>query len=171
MNMSNPDGRSAKISPDEWERIARYVTGEAGPGEAEITRRWVQADSHRVEIVRLLESIVRNVDREDSSATAVDVESALSRVKARFGEAKVLPFSSPAGGDESRRSLIALLKVAAAGVIIIVCGAPNSTPTVGRSRHPLASAGSSCCGTVPRCCSVRQADSWWRNPEMTSSVW
>ncbi|HTD83164.1 MAG TPA: hypothetical protein VK648_05170, partial [Gemmatimonadaceae bacterium] len=82
--MSNPDGRSAKISPDEWERIARYVTGEAGPGEAEITRRWVQADSHRVQIVRLLESIVRNVDREDSSATAVDVESALSRVKARF---------------------------------------------------------------------------------------
>jgi len=119
MNMSNPDGRSAKISPDEWERIARYVTGEAGPGEAEITRRWVQADSHRVQIVRLLESIVRNVDREDSSATAVDVESALSRVKARFGEAKVIPFSSPAGGDESRRSLIALLKVAAAGVIII----------------------------------------------------
>lgn len=119
MNMLNPDGGSAKISPDEWERIARYVTGEAGPGEAELTQRWVEADPHRVQIVRLLESIVRNVDREDSSATAVDVESALTRVKARIGEAKVIPFSPRAAGDESRRSLIALLKVAAAAVIII----------------------------------------------------
>src|SRR5438552_11394331 len=119
MNMSNPDGRSAKISPDEWERIARYVTGEAGPGEAEITRRWVEADTHRVEIVRLLESIVRNVEREDSSATAVDVESALTRVKARFGEAKVIPFAQGPVDTQSRRTIVALLRVAAAAVIII----------------------------------------------------
>ena len=119
MNMSNPDGGSAKISPDEWERIARYVTGEAGPGEAEITKRWVEADPHRVEIVRLLESIVRNVERDDSSATAMDVESALTKVKARFGEAKVIPFSQRHVEAESRRTLIALVKVAAAAFIIV----------------------------------------------------
>jgi len=119
MNMSNPDGGSAKISPDEWERIARYVTGEAGPGEAEITKRWVEADSHRVEIVRLLESIVRNVETDDSSATAMDVESALTKVKARFGEAKVIPFNQRHAEAESRRTLIALAKVAAAAVIIV----------------------------------------------------
>jgi transmembrane sensor len=118
MNMSHPDGDSAKLSPDDWERIARYVTGEAGPREAEITKRWVEADSHRVEIVRLLESIVRNVERHAPSATAVDVESALSKVKARFGEAKVIQFVPPAD-QQSRRTIVALLKVAAAAVIII----------------------------------------------------
>ena len=120
MNMSNPDGGSAKISPDEWERIARYVTGEAGPGEAEITKRWVEADPHRGEIVRLLQSIVRNVERDDASATPVDVESALTKVKARFGEAKVIPFTQTSASDsQSRRTIFALLKVAAAAVIII----------------------------------------------------
>ena len=119
MNMSNPDEHSAKISPDEWERIARYVTGEAGPSEADLTSRWVEADSHRAEVVRLLESIIRNVEREDSSATPVDVESALTRVKARFGEAKVIPFALRQVDGQSRRALVALLRVAAAAVIII----------------------------------------------------
>ena len=118
MNMSNPDGGSAKITPDEWERIARYVTGEADPREALITQRWVEADSHRLQIVRLLESIVRNVGREDSPATPIDLESALTKVKARFGEAKVIPFTRPADG-QSRRTSIALLRVAAAAVIIV----------------------------------------------------
>jgi len=119
MNMSNPDGGSAKITPDQWERIARYVTGEAAPGEAEITRRWIEADSHRLDVVRLLESIVGNVERDDPSATPIDVESALVRVKARFGEAKVIPFTRPIADDQSRRTVFALLKVAAAAVIII----------------------------------------------------
>ncbi|MFL5501185.1 MAG: FecR family protein [Gemmatimonadaceae bacterium] len=118
MNMSNPGGTPAGITPDEWERIARYVTGEAGPGEVEITRRWIEADSHRAEIVRLLESIVRNVERDESSATPIDVEGALAGVKARFGEATVIPF--PRTDDtSSRRTTMALLKVAAAAVIII----------------------------------------------------
>jgi transmembrane sensor len=119
MNMSNSDAGSPRISPDEWERIARYVTGEAGPGEAEMTKRWVEADSHRVEIVQLLESIVRNLGREDSSATAVDVESALTKVKARFAEANVIPFAQRAVDTRSRSTIAALLKVAAAAVIII----------------------------------------------------
>jgi transmembrane sensor len=119
MNMSNPDEASANISPDEWERIARYVTGEAGSGEAQITKRWMEGDPHRVEIVRLLESIVRKVDGDDSSATTVDVESALTKVKARFGEAKVIPFAQREVDTQSRRTVIALLKVAAAAVIII----------------------------------------------------
>lgn len=119
MNMSNSDGTPAGITPDQWERIARYVTGEAGPGEVEVTEKWVKADPHRAELVRLLESIVRNVESDDASATPIDVESALSRVKARFGEAKVLPFAEPISDARSRRATFALLKVAAAGVIII----------------------------------------------------
>ncbi len=119
MNMSNPDGGSAKFSPDDWERIARYVTGEAGSGEAEITKRWVGADPHRVEIVHLLESIIRNVSAGDSVATPVDVEGALARVKARFGEAKVIPFAPREIEAASARTYVALLRVAAAAVIIV----------------------------------------------------
>src|SRR6476619_7057860 len=103
MNMSNPGGGPANITPDEWERIARYVTGEAGPDEVEITERWVKADPRRAELVRLLESIVRNVERDEASATPIDVESALSRVKVRFGEAKLIPLPEPASDAPSRR--------------------------------------------------------------------
>ena len=46
------------MSPQDWERIARYVTGEAVGGEAETTRRWVEADPHRGDVVRLLESFL-----------------------------------------------------------------------------------------------------------------
>lgn len=119
MNMTNPDGGSAKISPDDWERIARYVTGEAGSGEAEITKRWVEADPHRAEIVQLLESIIRNVSADDSVATPVDVEGALTRVKARLGEAKVIPFASREVEAASARTHVALLRIAAAAVIIV----------------------------------------------------
>jgi len=118
MNMSNPGGTPTSITPDDWERIARYVTGEAAAGEVEITRRWVEGDPHRAEIVRLLESIVRNVESDESSATPVDVEGALAGVKARFGEAKVIPLPR-ANDPASRRATLALLKVAAAAVIII----------------------------------------------------
>jgi len=119
MNMSNPGGGPANVTPDEWERIARYVTGEAGPDEVEITERWVKADPRRAELVRLLESIVRNVERDEASATPIDVESALSKVKGRFGEAKVIQLREPASDAPSRRATFALLKVAAAAVIII----------------------------------------------------
>src|ERR1700741_2912891 len=119
MNMSNPDGGSAQISPDDWERIARYVTGEAGSGEAGITKRWVEADPHRVEVVRLIESILRNVSADDSVATPVDVEGALTRGKARFGEAKVIPFTTREAENASARTHVALFRIAVAAVIIV----------------------------------------------------
>lgn len=116
--MSNPDESSANITPDDWERIARYVTGEAGVVEAETTKRWIEADPHRVSVVRLLESILVNVARDD--AGDIDVESALSSVRARMREPKVLPFT-PRAVDQarSRRTVNALLRVAAAAVIIV----------------------------------------------------
>lgn len=118
MNMSSPDSGSARIGADDWERIARYVTGESGPTEAEATRRWIDADQHRGEVVRMLETIVRNVAREQRSVADIDVDEALTKVKSRFGEAKVIPLHSRSEAD-SRRTLIALLRVAAAAVIVI----------------------------------------------------
>jgi transmembrane sensor len=117
MNMSNTDRGSLDISPDEWERIARYVTGEAGSAEAETTKRWVEADPHRVEVVRLLESVLANVSREETSD--IDVEKALITVKSRFGEPKVIPFAPRLARAEASRSLAALIRVAAAAIIIL----------------------------------------------------
>ena len=118
MNMSNPDWDSANISPDDWERIARYVTGEAATGEAEATRGWIEADIHRVNLVHLLESILANVAREESGD--IDVERALNTVHARMREPAVLPFAlRPAEDARSRRTTSALLRVAAALVIIV----------------------------------------------------
>jgi hypothetical protein len=72
MNMSKPDEGSANISPDDWERIARYLTGEAGAVETEATERWIEADLHRIKVVRLLETVLANVAREDSSDIDID---------------------------------------------------------------------------------------------------
>ena len=118
MNMSNPDGSSASISPDDWERIARYVTGEATVEEARATQRWIESDTHLAEVVRVLESILANVARD--ATNDIDVESALNDVRARMHEPKVLPFA-PRAGDRPRssRTLGALLRVAAAIIIIV----------------------------------------------------
>ena len=116
MNMSNSDRGSPEISADEWERIARYLTGDASPVEAEATKRWVEADPHRVEMVRLLESVLANVSREDSPD--IDVEVALKDVKSRLYEPKVIPLA-PRTEQESRRTFAAFLRVAAAALIIV----------------------------------------------------
>src|ERR1700726_770953 len=113
--MSKRDEGSANISPDDWERIARYLTGEAGSAEAEATERWVEADSHRVEIVQLLESVLANVARDDSSD--IDLHSALTNVKSRFDDSKAIPFSVARAG--AYRSFVAVLRIAAAAIIIV----------------------------------------------------
>ncbi|HJP59097.1 MAG TPA: FecR domain-containing protein, partial [Gemmatimonadaceae bacterium] len=116
--MSNSDGEFANVGPDDWERIARYVTGEAAAAEAESTKRWIEADVHRVNLVHLLESILANVAREESSD--IDVEGALRTVRARMHEPTVLPFTlRPADDGRSRRTISALLRVAAAIIIIL----------------------------------------------------
>ena len=116
MNMSKADEGSANITPDEWERIARYLTGEAGPSEADATRRWIEGDPHRVKVVRLLESVLVNVSREDSSH--IDVERALKHVKSRVNEPKVIPLVRRARKIAPDQPVAALLRVAAAAIII-----------------------------------------------------
>jgi transmembrane sensor len=117
MNMSKWHGDSANITPDDWERIARYLTGEAGVAEAEATERWVEADPHRVEIVRLLESVLANVAREES--LELDVDSALENVKSRFDDSKVIPFAPRMAKTGTDRSFLALLRIAAAAIVIV----------------------------------------------------
>jgi len=131
MNMSNSDRGSAGITPDDWERIARYVTGEVGASESEATKRWIESDPHRTDVVRLLESILANQTVDDR--TDIDVESALSSVKKRMREPRVLPFVPRAADDaRSRRTIYALARVAAA--IIIIVGGVMAWESMRRTR-------------------------------------
>lgn len=116
MDMSISDANSSNISPDDWERIARYVTGEATRVEAAGTRQWIEGDPHRVAVVRLLESVLAKVA---PSSSTVDVERALSSVKARFDEPRIIPFTPRPATTGDARGLSALLRVAAAAVIIV----------------------------------------------------
>jgi transmembrane sensor len=116
MNMSNADEGSANITPDEWERIARYLTGEAGQSEAEATARWIEADPDRVKVVELLESVLVNVSREDASH--IDVERALKTVKTRLDTPKAIPLASRGRKIAPDRPVAALLRIAAAAIII-----------------------------------------------------
>src|SRR5256714_1638705 len=113
--MNMPNEASPKFSSDEWERIARYLTGEASAAEAQSTRAWVEADPRRVELVRLLESVLANVAQEDTRD--IDVEGALGKVKARFAEPQVIPLR-PRLQPTGRPLLIPFLRVAAAVILI-----------------------------------------------------
>ena len=119
MNMLNSDPNPSNISPDDWERIARYMTGEAEPAESDATRRWVEADPHRRQVVQLLDTVLANVAREESTGIDVDVEGALSSVKARFDAAKILPFAPRLAATQNSRSVGALLRIAAAVIIVL----------------------------------------------------
>src|ERR1700704_6480713 len=90
--MSNSEGGSSKIAPEDWDRVARYLAGEAEPREAESTRRWLEADAERLAMVNALQAALVNVSREDSRKP--EVESALRKVKSRFDHTKPIALSA-----------------------------------------------------------------------------
>ena len=117
-NMSNSDGGSSKIAPEDWDRIARYLAGEAEPREAESTRRWLEADAERLAMVNALQAALVNVSREDSRK--LDVESALRKVKSGFDRTKSISVSSRAGRDNPSLMFTPYLKAAA--VLLVLAG-------------------------------------------------
>lgn len=113
---------SPASSPDElWEALARYVSGESPPEEAERIRRWLAEQPARAD---LMTALADAIGRLPAAASAdVDVEAALRRVKARFDETQVyrLPPRLPAEEQSSHRWRRTLVRVAAA--VIVVLGA------------------------------------------------
>ena len=120
MNMSKSDAGPAKIGPDDWERIARYLTGEADAPETMATRLWLEADAERLAMVSSLERAISDVSREDTSDA--DVEGALGKVKSRFGEPRVIPISSPTKHSEPQPRFSPYLKAAA--ILLVLLGGP-----------------------------------------------
>jgi transmembrane sensor len=118
MNMSNSAEGPSKIAPEDWDRIARYLAGEAEPREKESTRRWLEADAERLAMVNALQAALVNVSREDSRKP--DVDSALRKVKSAFDRTKSVPFSAGTGRVDPGWRLSPYLKAAA--VLLVLAG-------------------------------------------------
>src|ERR1700687_3062892 len=116
--MSTSEGGSSKIAPGDWDRIARYLAGEAEPREAESTRRWLKADAERLAMVNTLQAALVNVSREDSRR--LEVESALRKVKSGFDRTKSPSVSAIAGRDNQGWVFTPYLKAAA--VLLVLAG-------------------------------------------------
>ena len=63
----------------DWERIGRYLAGEASREEAAEVRRWLDAHRSDAEVVAAVERLTKAI----GGARSVDVEAALRRVKTR----------------------------------------------------------------------------------------
>jgi transmembrane sensor len=118
LNMSNSGGGSSKIAPEDWDRVARYLAGEAEPREAESTRRWLEADAERLAMVNALQAALVNVSREDSRN--LDVDSALRKVKSGFDRTKSIPVSARAKRENSGWMFTPYLKAAAVLLVLAV---------------------------------------------------
>jgi transmembrane sensor len=118
LNMSNSGEGSSKIAPEDWDRIARYLAGEAEPREAESTRRWLEADAERLAMVNALQAALVNVSREDSRKP--DVDSALRKVKSRFDHTKSISLSTRTGRGDPGWMFTPYLKAAA--VLLVLAG-------------------------------------------------
>lgn len=103
-------------SPDAaelWEALGRYVAGECDAAEAERVRRWLAADPARAE---LLETLGDAAQRYGIRARPdVDVEAALSRVRARMSEPAAM-------GGEPRRQWAGTILLKAAAVAVLALG-------------------------------------------------
>ncbi|HEY8833511.1 MAG TPA: FecR domain-containing protein [Gemmatimonadaceae bacterium] len=115
--MSNFAEGPSRIAPEDWDRIARYLAGEAESREAESTKRWLEADAERLAMVNALQAALVNVSREDSRP---DVEGALRKVKSRFDQTKSLSLSASSGRGDPGWKIMPYLKVAA--VLLVLAG-------------------------------------------------
>jgi transmembrane sensor len=87
--------------PDRWVVLARYLSGECDPAEAESVRLWLEEDPARGELLAALDHATR--PRPGTSAEPVDVERALARVKGRLHEPQVRPLFGARGISGSER--------------------------------------------------------------------
>ena len=107
---------TSDLSPEDWERIARYLTGEADAVEADATRRWSEEDAARLAVVQRTQALLATV--RDPRPADIDVEAALRGVKQRAQVSKVIPISSRAKPAPTRR-VATYMRVAAALLVVI----------------------------------------------------
>lgn len=117
MNMANSESGSPAIPPEDWDRIARYLAGEAGPREMRATRAWLESDANRFKIVEALQTALANTSREER--TELDVEKALAHVKHRLDIPRITPESLRASRFGKPDTFAPYLRAAAALLIVV----------------------------------------------------
>lgn len=98
-----------------WERIGRYLAGEASPQEAADVRRWLDEHRSDAEVVAALERLTTAIRRDQ-----IDVETALKRVKARTTPVRTKVLVPAPGRWRSWMTRTEL--VAAAAAVLLVGG-------------------------------------------------
>lgn len=98
-----------------WERIGRYLAGEASREEAAEVRRWLDAHRSDAELVAAVDRLARAV----RSQRTVDVEAALRKVRARPTPRPRVAISS---AGRFRRWVTQTEVLAAAAAVILVAG-------------------------------------------------
>lgn len=117
MNMSNSPGGSARFAPEDWDRVARYLAGEAQPHELDSIKRWLEAEPERMAIVRTLEAALAHTAHDDGSP--VDADGALRAVKSRFASPKMPRIVPPETPTISFHAFAPFLRAAAALLLVV----------------------------------------------------
>jgi len=91
-------------TPETWEAVGRFLSGESTPEEAARVRAWLAADPARAELVDTIDTAIGRLPRQAD----VDVEAALRRVKARRVE-----------GPKSFAWRTTLIRIAAAVLVVL----------------------------------------------------
>jgi ferric-dicitrate binding protein FerR (iron transport regulator) len=104
----------------EWDRLARYVSGEADAGERQEVERWASADPRN----RATLDAAQRRWQASLEPGAWDVDRAWNRVQAKLHDRPpvVLPFAVPAGTSRAWLTAMRLIPLAAAAVIVLLVG-------------------------------------------------
>ena len=113
-------------SPD-WDKLGRYLAGEAPPEEAAEVRRWLDANPADADAITAMDAAIRGMRPQPH----VDVDAALVRVKTRMKAATPAPAGAANRVTGWGRRLGAAEALAAAAAVILVAGV-----TLWRSRGP-----------------------------------
>lgn len=146
MRSSNFDSDSA-ADPYDWDALARYLSGESSPEEANAVRAWLDARPERALLVTALrqsfDGLAADAAAEVDVDVDVDVEGALRKVHARIAESvntPITPITSArppqlhrfaersAARRGARRWPVAGLVAAAAAVALVAIGVWRSNP-------------------------------------------
>ena len=169
MISSNFDADSA--DPYDWDALARYVSGESSPEEANAVRAWLEARPDRARLITALRSSFDGLTAD--AAADVDVEGALRKVHARIAEpadATFIPiaaalaprvnrFAARAATERARRPWrLGSVLAAAAALAFAAFGIWRSRTTDSASPSPVASPAATYATAVGARDSVRLSD-------------
>lgn len=125
--MSDQDRRTDTTENADWEALARFVAGEAAPGDGERVQRLLSADPASAALVAAVQGHAAEV----AAPTAAETEHALLAVKAR--RAASAPQVERRGREASPRTMVLVMdayrrrwqdaRLRAAAAVLVVAGA------------------------------------------------